>query len=62
MAAATGTHKDRRVATLKRRIAELEARLNRGFEMEGERVDRHFEKLLAEYEATYDELKAAGHA
>lgn len=62
MAAATGTHKDRRVATLKRRLAELEARLHRGFEMEGERVDRHFEKLLQEYEAIYDELKAAGYA
>jgi hypothetical protein len=43
------------------KLAELEARLNRGFEMKGERVDRHFEKLLQEYEDIYDELKAAGH-
>lgn len=50
----------RRYNYLIAQLANLEERLNKGWDMEGDKVDRLFVKVLAEYEATYDELKAAG--
>lgn len=51
----------RRYNHLIAQLATLEERLNNGWQMEGDKVDRYFVKLLTEYEAVYDELRAAGH-
>lgn len=51
----------RRYNHLIAQLATLEARLEKGWTMQGDNVDRHFVKVLAEYEAVYDELRAAGH-
>ena len=53
----TKQHRNKLIAQL----ATLEQRLNRGWEMQGDEVDAHFEKLLRRYEAIYDELRDAGH-
>lgn len=43
------------------RLEALEERLNTGWEMQGEKVDRYWVKLLRQYENLYDELREAGY-